>query len=102
MPKYPATITANNLSGLDRVHFNIPGDGIPTINLSSGASQYRTLRDQIIIDPGFNFGWTDEQALEMIAEDECVEVTPTSVRMRKVVLDQTVRARAAKRAKSLD
>jgi dihydropteroate synthase len=22
--------------------------------------------DQIIIDPGFNFGWTDEQALEML------------------------------------
>jgi GTP-binding protein len=41
-----------------------------------------------------------EQALEMIAEDECVEVTPTSVRLRKVTLDQTVRARSAKRAKT--
>ena len=41
-----------------------------------------------------------EQALEEIAEDECVEVTPTSVRMRKVVLDQTVRGRLAKRAKT--
>ena len=30
-----------------------------------------------------------EQALEFIAEDECVEVTPQSVRLRKVVLDQT-------------
>ena len=37
-----------------------------------------------------------EQALELIAEDECVEVTPTSVRLRKVVLDQTD-ARAALR-----
>jgi GTP-binding protein len=43
-----------------------------------------------------------EQALEMISEDECVEVTPSSVRLRKVVLDQTVRAREAKRAKSAD
>jgi len=43
-----------------------------------------------------------EQALELIAEDECVEVTPTSVRLRKVVLDQTIRARSAKRAKSAD
>jgi GTP-binding protein len=42
-----------------------------------------------------------EQALEMIAEDECVEVTPTSVRLRKVNLDQTERARAAKRAKTV-
>ncbi|HJR26367.1 MAG TPA: translational GTPase TypA [Acidimicrobiales bacterium] len=41
-----------------------------------------------------------EQALELIAEDECVEVTPQSVRLRKVVLDQTQRARSAKRAKT--
>jgi GTP-binding protein len=40
-----------------------------------------------------------EQALELITEDECVEVTPASARIRKVELDQTVRARAAKRAK---
>jgi GTP-binding protein len=43
-----------------------------------------------------------EQALELIAEDECVEVTPTSVRLRKVILDQTIRARSAKRAKTAD
>ncbi|MEO6317850.1 MAG: translational GTPase TypA [Acidimicrobiales bacterium] len=43
-----------------------------------------------------------EQALELIAEDECVEVTPTSVRLRKVILDATTRARSAKRAKSAD
>jgi GTP-binding protein len=42
-----------------------------------------------------------EQALEFIAEDECVEVTPHAVRLRKVVLDQTERGRAAKRAKAL-
>jgi len=41
-----------------------------------------------------------EQALEFIAEDECVEVTPKTVRLRKVVLDQTERGRAAKRAKT--
>ena len=41
-----------------------------------------------------------EQALELIAEDECVEVTPVSVRLRKLVLDQPTRARAAKRAKA--
>jgi GTP-binding protein len=41
-----------------------------------------------------------EQALEHISDDECVEITPRSVRLRKTILDQTVRARAAKRAKS--
>ena len=39
-----------------------------------------------------------EQALEFIREDECVEVTPSTVRLRKVVLDQTVRGRARKNA----
>ncbi|MGQ0831497.1 MAG: translational GTPase TypA [Microthrixaceae bacterium] len=43
-----------------------------------------------------------EQALELISEDECVEVTPASVRLRKVILDQTVRARSSKRAKTQD
>jgi len=39
-----------------------------------------------------------EGALEFIASDECVEVTPKNIRIRKVVLDQTQRARTAKRA----
>ena len=38
-----------------------------------------------------------EQALEFIAEDEAVEVTPTSVRLRKVILDQAQRARQRKK-----
>ncbi|HVT77535.1 MAG TPA: translational GTPase TypA, partial [Acidimicrobiales bacterium] len=41
-----------------------------------------------------------EQSLEFIREDECIEVTPKSVRIRKVVLDGTERGRAAKRAKT--
>jgi GTP-binding protein TypA/BipA len=43
-----------------------------------------------------------EQALEFIREGECVEVTPQSVRLRKVVLDQTARGRQAKRARSAE
>ncbi|HWC14698.1 MAG TPA: translational GTPase TypA [Actinomycetota bacterium] len=37
-----------------------------------------------------------EQALEFIREDECVEVTPHTVRLRKVILDANRRARASK------
>jgi GTP-binding protein len=33
-----------------------------------------------------------EQALEFIAEDECVEVTPKSVRLRKLVFSASERA----------
>jgi GTP-binding protein len=40
-----------------------------------------------------------EQALEFIREDECVEATPRSVRLRKVVLDQAERGRHAAQSK---
>ncbi|MGD0081964.1 MAG: translational GTPase TypA [Acidimicrobiales bacterium] len=40
-----------------------------------------------------------EQALEFIREDECVEVTPSQVRLRKTVLDQAVRGRTNAQAK---
>jgi len=39
---------------------------------------------------------TLEQALEFIADDELVEVTPTSIRLRKKELDPTRRKRASK------
>jgi GTP-binding protein len=43
-----------------------------------------------------------EQALEFIREDECIEVTPASVRLRKVELDASRRQNAAsKKAKAL-
>ena len=37
-----------------------------------------------------------EQALEFIADDECVEVTPHNVRLRKVELDASIRGRTTK------
>jgi GTP-binding protein TypA/BipA len=40
-----------------------------------------------------------DQALEFLREDECVEVTPNAVRLRKVALDATERMKAARRAK---
>jgi GTP-binding protein len=40
-----------------------------------------------------------EQCLEFCREDECVEVTPDTVRIRKVVLDQNDRAKMASRAR---
>ncbi len=40
-----------------------------------------------------------EHALEFIAEDECVEVTPKAVRLRKVILDQAIRGRLRSRAR---
>jgi len=37
-----------------------------------------------------------EQCLEFCREDECVEVTPANVRIRKVILDQSQRSKAAR------
>jgi GTP-binding protein len=40
-----------------------------------------------------------DQALEFLREDECVEVTPGAVRLRKLVLDKTERLKVARRVR---
>ena len=42
-----------------------------------------------------------DQALEFLRDDECVEATPQSVRLRKVVLDKTDRVKVARRARTV-
>jgi GTP-binding protein TypA/BipA len=42
---------------------------------------------------------TLDEALEFVREDECVEVTPSNVRMRKVVLGKTERMKTARQAR---
>ena len=41
-----------------------------------------------------------DQALEFLREDECVEVTPSTVRLRKVALDKVARTKLARRQKA--
>jgi len=41
-----------------------------------------------------------EAALELLRPDECVEVTPAAVRLRKVTLDKTERMKLARRARA--
>ena len=43
-----------------------------------------------------------EQALEYCAADECLEVTPAAVRVRKVALNSHDRAKARTRAKAIN
>jgi len=43
-----------------------------------------------------------EQALEFCREDECIEVTPKHVRIRKTILDQNERARNVGRSKKVN
>jgi GTP-binding protein len=40
-----------------------------------------------------------EQCLEFCRDDECVEVTPDAVRIRKVVLDANARAKTASQSR---
>lgn len=46
--------------------------------------------------------FTLEQAMEFIADDELVEITPSSIRMRKKTLDRADRGRLAKRSKDAE
>jgi GTP-binding protein TypA/BipA len=41
-----------------------------------------------------------DQALEFLRDDECVEATPASVRLRKLVLDKTDRVKVARRVRN--
>ena len=50
--------------------------------------------DKVSIAPPVIFSL--EEALEYIKEDEYVEVTPKSIRRRKIILDETMRKRQAK------
>lgn len=50
--------------------------------------------DKVRLTPPIQFSL--EEALEYIKEDEYVEVTPKSMRMRKIILDETERKRANK------
>ncbi len=43
---------------------------------------------------------TLEECMEYIQQDECIEVTPKNIRMRKVMLDEEERKRDSKSAKS--
>ena len=43
-----------------------------------------------------------EEALEYIQEDEFVEVTPKSIRLRKIILDENERKKAQKRTEMVE
>jgi GTP-binding protein len=43
---------------------------------------------------------TLEECMEYIQQDECIEVTPNFIRMRKLILDENERTRLSKQNKS--
>jgi GTP-binding protein len=54
--------------------------------------------DAVRIVPKLQF--TLEECMEYIQQDECIEVTPKNIRMRKTILDENDRTKASKSMKS--
>ncbi|MDQ4096919.1 MAG: GTP-binding protein, partial [Actinomycetota bacterium] len=75
-----------------------PGDMVVNVTREKQRTNIRThaADDAIKLTPARVL--TIETAVEFIAEDELVEVTPTAVRVRKRLLQESDRRRAAKRA----
>ena len=90
-PVYEGMIVGEN-SRLEDMNVNITKEKKMT-NVRASASD-----DTIRLTPARILSL--EQALEFIAFDECIEVTPETIRMRKTRLGITDRARDAKRLKN--
>lgn len=73
-----------------------PGDLVINVVKTKKLSNMRAsgTDEAVRIAPKVNFSL--EEALEFIQEDEFVEITPKSIRMRKIILDHNERARKTK------
>ena len=93
------------VEGGDRIYMGMvigensrPGDMLVNVTLTKKLTNMRASGsdDKMRLIPPKKF--TLEEALEYIQEDEFVEVTPQSIRLRKIFLDETDRKRGQKRA----
>ena len=89
-PSYPGMIVGEN-SRSDDMDVNVCREKQLTNHRAAASDQTIKLTPPKVLSL--------EQALEFIADDEAVEVTPESIRLRKVELDPTARARVAKARK---
>ncbi|MCC7299068.1 MAG: translational GTPase TypA [Bacteroidia bacterium] len=78
-----------------------PGDLVVNISLAKQMTNFRAAGkdDNTVLAPPVEF--TLEAAMEYIQEDEYVEVTPESLRIRKIHLDENDRKRAASKASTV-
>ncbi|NNF56398.1 MAG: translational GTPase TypA [Acidimicrobiales bacterium] len=89
-PTYPGMIVGEN-SRSDDMDVNVCREKQLTNHRAAASDQTVKLTPPKVLSL--------EQALEFISDDEAVEVTPESIRLRKVELDPTARARVAKARK---
>jgi GTP-binding protein len=93
--------------GEDLYTGQIVGEGIRPGDLVINATRAKQLTnfraagkdDNVALPPKRNFSL--EEALEYIDEDEYVEITPSNIRLRKILLDENDRNRAKKQASSV-
>ena len=96
------------VSPMDRIYTGMvvgehsrPGDLICNPTKKKQLTNHRASVKEVDVGLHVPRKLTLDEALAWIAEDELVEVTPTSIRLRKALLTQTDRRRAEKRALAL-
>ena len=77
---------------------NKPGDMVVNIARTKNLGNQRSSTADIAVQLTPPRTFTLEEALEYIADDELVEITPKNIRLRKRILDATARKKAAVRA----
>ena len=90
---YSGMVVGQNGKGEDIEHFRCKKKQLTNTRSSSADEALRLTPPRIL---------SLEQALEFIDTDELLEVTPKSLRIRKKILDPTMRKRSAMRAASLE
>lgn len=79
---------------------NKPGDLIVNPNEGKKLTNHRASGSDAATSIQPKTLLTLEECMEYIQQDECIEVTPNNIRMRKVILDEHERNRIAKSMKS--
>ncbi|MFI5187005.1 MAG: translational GTPase TypA [Chitinophagales bacterium] len=79
---------------------NKPGDLVIQPNEAKKMSNMRASGSDAAVNIAPKHLMTLEECMEYIQQDECIEVTPNYIRMRKVILDEDERKKQAKRMSS--
>ena len=77
----------------DRNHYDL---GYMNVVEGKKLTNMRTSSSDGIVKVQPKVQFTLEEYMEYIAEDECIELTPENIRLRKIHLDHNVRKRAKK------
>jgi GTP-binding protein len=76
---------------------NKPGDLVVQPNEGKKLTNMRASGTDAAVNIAPKHSMTLEECMEYIQQDECIEVTPNFIRMRKVILDEDERKKQAKK-----